>query len=142
MIFIGVVFSVLAVGFGCWLLFNLAVYALPLFAGAAIGTLAHNTGASWSGAMIIGLVATGLTFGIGKVLLGVARPTWARLVFVLIFTTPAAVAGYYATLGVVKVIVPSEPWQILFSLFGAVAIAATAFMRFVGMAVARRVAPG
>ena len=33
MIFLGILLSISAIGFFCWLLFTLAVFALPFFAG-------------------------------------------------------------------------------------------------------------
>ena len=37
MVIIGLVLSIFGLGFFCWLLFTLAVYALPFFAGMTIG---------------------------------------------------------------------------------------------------------
>lgn len=65
MIFLGILLSMAAIGFFCWLLFTLAVFALPFFAGLSAGTWAWHTGAGWSGAIIVGIVAAGLTLGIG-----------------------------------------------------------------------------
>ena len=62
------------------------------------------------------------------------RPIWARLLIALAFVAPAGMAGFYATLGVVKHVMPSETWQIIFSVVGAVAVGATAFLRVAGMA--------
>ena len=64
MIFIGILLSIAAIGFLCWLLFTLAVFALPFFAGVTAGTWAYGTGAGWLGAIVVGFVAAGLTFGI------------------------------------------------------------------------------
>lgn len=36
---------IVGIGFFCWLLFNLAVFALPFFAGLTIGIWAFHTGA-------------------------------------------------------------------------------------------------
>jgi len=44
MIVIGLILSVFGVGFLCWLLFTLAVYALPLFAGMTAGLAAYHSG--------------------------------------------------------------------------------------------------
>ena len=52
----------------------------------------------------------------------------------LAFAAPAAVAGYHATLGLTKLTMPSEGWQIAFSVIGAVAVGATAWTRLVAMA--------
>lgn len=61
-------------------------------------------------------------------------PMWARLLIALVFVTPAVMAGYHATHGIVKHTVPSETWQFIFSAMGATAVGITAFIRVAGMA--------
>ena len=39
MIFLGIFFSIAAIGVLCWLLFTLAIYALPAFAGVTAGNV-------------------------------------------------------------------------------------------------------
>lgn len=134
MIVLGILLSIAAIGFFCWLLFTLAVFALPVFAGVAAGGWAYHTGAGWLGAILIGLVASGLTLGLGQLLLGLVRPLWARLLIALAFVAPAAIAGYHATHGIVKHTMPSETWQLVFSVVGAIAVGVTAFARVTGMA--------
>jgi hypothetical protein len=136
MIILGILLSVAAIGFFCWLLFTLAVFALPFFAGVSTGLWAYHTGAGWLGAIVVGLLGAALTLGIGQFLLIVVQPLWARLLIALVFVAPAAIAGYNATHGIVKHTMPSEAWQIVFSIVGAVAVGATAFMRVAAMAVA------
>ena len=136
MIFIGILLSIAAIGFLCWLLFTLAVFALPFFASVSAGTWAYGTGAGWLGAIVVGFVAAGLTFGIGQFLLATVRPTWARLLIAAAFVAPAVVAGFHATHGIVKHLMPSDAWQITFSVIGAVTVGITAFVRVAGMAAA------
>lgn len=106
MICFGILVSIAAIGFFCWLLFTLAVFALPFFAGVTVGTWAFETGAGWLGAILIGLVAAGLTLGVFQILLMVVRPTWARLLIALAFVAPAVIAGYHATHRIVKHTMP------------------------------------
>ena len=134
MIFIGILLSIAAIGFLCWLLFTLAVFALPFFAGVTAGTWAYGTGAGWLGAIVVGFVAAGLTFGFGQFLLATVRPTWARLLIAAAFVAPAVVAGFHATHGIVKHTMPSETWQLVFSVIGAIAVGITAFARVTAMA--------
>ena len=140
MIILGILLSFAVIGFFCWLLFTLAVFALPFFAGVTAGLWAYHTGAGWLGAIIVGLLGAALTLGIGQFLLIVVQPLWARMLIALVFVAPAAIAGYHATHGIVKHTMPSETWQIVFSIIGAVAVGATAFMRVASMAAA--VPPG
>ncbi|PAP91998.1 hypothetical protein [Mesorhizobium wenxiniae] len=134
MIIIAILATLAGIAALCWLLFNLAVFALPLFAGIAVGTWAHDTGAGIPGAVIVGAIAAAMTFGLFQLLLLVARPAWIKLVVVLAFVAPAIVAGYHATLGIVKLTMPSDAWQLAFAVVGAVAVGITAFMRLTMMA--------
>ena len=134
MIVIGILLSIAAIGFLCWLLFTLAVFALPFFAGVTVGTWAYDTGAGWLGAIVVAFAAAGLTFGLGQLLLATVRPTWARLLIAAAFVAPAVVAGFHATHGIVKHTMPSETWQIAFSVIGAVAVGIVAFARITGIA--------
>lgn len=133
MIVLGILVSIAAIGTMCWLLFNLAVFALPFFIGLNAGTWAYGTGAGWLGAILVGLVAAALTLAVGQGLFMLIRPIWARLLIALGFVAPAGVAGFYTTLGIVKHMMPSETWQLIFSVIGAVAVGVTAFLRIAGM---------
>lgn len=141
MIILGILLSIAAIGFFCWLLFTLAVFALPFFVGVSAGTWAYHTGAGWFGAILVGLTAAGLTLGLGQVLLMTIRPIWARLLIALAFVAPAVFAGYHATHGIVKHTMPSETWQMAFSIIGGAAVGVTAFARVTGMAATDRSSP-
>ena len=52
----------------------------------------------------------------------------------LVFVAPAAAAGYHATHGIAKHLIPSGVWQIAFSIFGAAAVGVAAFIRIAGAA--------
>ncbi|MEP6564423.1 MAG: hypothetical protein ABJB10_04745 [Mesorhizobium sp.] len=136
MIILGIFLCIAAIGILCWLLFTLAIFALPLFVGVSAGTWAFNTGAGWVGAILVASLAAGLTLGVGQILLGVFSPMWAKLAIALVFVAPAMVAGYHATHGIAKHMIPSEIWQIVFSVIGATAVGATAYLRVAGMAAA------
>jgi len=134
MIFLGIPLGLAAIALFCWLLFTLAVFALPLFAAISAGTWAYHTGAGWLGAIVVCLIAGGVTFGIGEVLLVIVRAMWARLLVALAFVAPAVFAGYHATHGIAKLTMPSETWQIVFSIIGAIAIGITTLLQVAGMA--------
>lgn len=129
MIFIGILASIAAIGALCWLLFTLAIFALPAFVGVSAGAWTYQTGGGWLGGIIVGIIAAVLTLGIGQFMLAFARPLWLRLAVALVFVAPAALAGYHATHGIVKHTMPSDTWQIAFSAIGAIAVGVTAFMR-------------
>jgi len=117
MIVLGILVSIAAIGTMCWLLFNLAVFRPAVLYRSERRHL-----------------AAGLTLAVGQGLLMLVRPIWVRLLIALSFVAPAGMAGFYATLGIVKHMMPSETWQIIFSVVGAVAVGVTAFLRVAGMA--------
>jgi hypothetical protein len=101
--FLAVALTILGLGFLCWILFSLAVYALPFFAAVTAGVWAYGTGAGVIGAVAVGLVAGVATLVAGQVLFAVVRSTLIRAALALAFAAPAAVAGYHAVLGVVAI---------------------------------------
>jgi MFS family permease len=136
MIVLAVLASLAAIGALCWLLFALAVYALPFFMGVTAGIWAYGTGAGWLGGIIVGFAGAAATFLVGQLLLAVVRPLWLRLLVALTFVAPAVIAGYHATHGIVKHTMPSETWQVIFSVIGAIAVVVTAFLRVTTTALA------
>jgi hypothetical protein len=129
MIIFAILGSLAAIGVLCWLLFTLAVFALPAFIGVSAGIWAHQTGAGLVGAIVIGVAAAGIALGVGQLLLAILRPVWLKILVALAFVAPAAIAGFHATHGIVRHTMPSEAWQLVFSVVGAIAVAVTAFIR-------------
>ena len=136
MIILAILASLAAIGALCWLLFTLAVFALPAFVGVTVGAWAHGTGAGVPGAILIGLVPAAVTLAVGQLVMMFGRPVWLKLIVAIAFVAPAALAGFHATHGIVKHLMPSEAWQISFSVLGAIAVGITALMRVAGMATA------
>lgn len=83
---------------------------------------------------MIGAAAAAITLAAGHLLITFVRPVWLKLVVAAAFVAPAAIAGFHATHGIVKHRMPSDAWQIAFSVTGAVAVGITAFVRVAGMA--------
>ena len=134
MIFLGIPRGLAAIALFCWLLFTLAVFALPFFTAVSAGIWAYHAGGGWLGAIVVGLIAGCFTLGIGQVLFVIVRPMWARLLVALAFVAPAVFAGYHATSGIAQLAMPSETWQIVFSTIGAIAIGITTLLRVASMA--------
>jgi len=134
MIVVSILASIAAIGVICCLLFYLAVYALPLFAGVTAGVWAYGTGAGWLGGIAVGFVAGLATLLVGHLLLTFVKPLWLRLMIAAAFVAPAAIAGYHATYGIVKHTMPSETWVVAFSVVGAVVVGITAFARLATLA--------
>ncbi len=133
MFFFGPILILGAICLLCWLLFTLAVFALPFYAGLLAFFAASHSGAGVLGGIVVGFVAAGAIFGIGQLLLTFAPWTWLRLLTIFVFTAPSVVAGYAATLGIARLAMPSPAWQVVFSIVGAIAVGATSFLRFTGL---------
>ncbi|NJO32585.1 MAG: hypothetical protein HC869_05050 [Rhodospirillales bacterium] len=134
MIFLNILLLIGVIAFLCWLLFTLAVYALPLFVGVTAGIWAHDSGAGIVGGIVVGMVAAGAIAIVGQLVFAFARPLWIRLIVALAFAGPAAAAGYAATHGIARHLMPSEGWQLAFSIVGAIAVGITALFRMAGAA--------
>lgn len=139
MIVLSILVALTAIGALCWLLFALATFALPAFVGMAAGTWAYEASAGLPASLAAGLACAGLVFGIGQFLIMLVRPMWMKMGIALAFVAPAAIAGYIATHGIVKHLMPSDTWQIAFSVFGAIAIGNTAFIRITSVTAPDRV---
>src|ERR1700691_3732976 len=66
MIVIGLIVSAFGIGFLCWLMFTLAVYALPFFAGITVGLAVYHSGAGVVGAPVVGFAAGAVTLVVGR----------------------------------------------------------------------------
>lgn len=129
MIVIGLILAVVALGFFCWLLFNLAVYALPCFLGLSAGFWLFHHSAGLPGAAIATfLVGTG-TFALGRIAFATIRAPAARLVIALLFAAPAVLAGYYAALGLARNANVGPYWAEAFAVLGAFLVGGTSFAR-------------
>jgi len=129
MVIIGLVLSVVGLGFFCWLLFSLAVYALPFLAGMTAGLAAYHSGSGVVGALVVGVLAGGATLAIGQIAFATVRTPLIRAAIGLLYAVPAAIAGYHATLGLAHIGVPTEGWREAFAVVGAILIGGTAWAR-------------
>jgi hypothetical protein len=129
MIIIGLVLSLFVVGFLCWLLFTLTVYAAPFFVGVTAAFAAFNHGAGAIGALVVGLIASVVTLVVSQAAFAAVKSPAVRCAITLLFAAPAAVAGFHATLGLAQISVSSEIWRDLFAVMGAVIVGCTAFVR-------------
>ena len=125
----GIVLSIVGLGFFCWLLFTLAIYALPTFAGLTAGLAAFHSGAGVIGALIVGLLAGGATLALGQLAVASTRTPLIRAIIGLLYGVPAAIAGYQVSFALAGIGMPSSGWQTAFAVVGAVVSGCTAFSR-------------
>ncbi len=126
---LGVLFSLTGICLLIALMFNMAIYALPLFAGVTAGRFAYDTGAGWLGAILIGLLAAIATLGVGQLILAATKSNLLRLGIAIAFAAPAAFAGYHVVLGLSRIGGAHGIWQPIFAGVGAVIIAGAALVR-------------
>ena len=116
MIVIGLIVSAFGIGFLCWLMFTLAVYALPFFAGITVGLAVYHSGAGVVGAPVVGFAAGAVTLVVGRFAFAVLKLPALRGAIAFLFAAPAAIAGYHATLALAQIGVPSTAWREAFAI--------------------------
>ncbi len=126
---LGVIFSLVGIGVLIAIVFQMAIFALPLFIAVTAGRFAYETGAGAIGAIIVGLIAAVVTFGIAQLVLATTYSTALRVIIAFAFAAPAAFAGYHVVLGLSHIGGAHGLWQPIFAGIGAVIIAGAALAR-------------
>jgi hypothetical protein len=129
MLIIGIILVFVGLAYLCWLLFALAVHALPFFVGATAGVAAYHSGSGPIGAILVGAMASSVTLVIGQIAFMLSRSSVIRAAVALLFAIPAAMAGYHAALGLALVAIPVEGWRHTLAVTAAIIIAVTAWAR-------------
>ena len=129
MLAIDIFLSLVGLGFFCWLLFTLAVYALPFFTGLTVALATFHSGTGIISAILIGCFVGGATLAAGQIAFAATHSPFIRGGIALFYALPAAIAGYHATFGLAQIAVPSAAWQEAFAIVGAVIIGCTAWAR-------------
>ena len=111
MIIIGIVLAFIGLAYLCWLLFALAIYALPFFAGVTAGLATYHSGSGPIAAIIVGAIASSITLIVGQIAFMTLRSPLIRAVIALLFVVPAAVAGYHAALGLAHIGISADGWR-------------------------------
>lgn len=137
MLALGLVLNTVGLGLFCWLIFALAVYAVPFFVAVSIGMLAFNSGAGVIGALLLGILAGASTLVLGQSTFAMTRSTILRAAIGAVFAVPAATAGYHVALAMSQIGVPSLAWRQIFACLGAVSVGATAWIRLTVFAESR-----
>jgi len=126
---LGVIFSLLGIGMLIAVMFQMAIFALPLFVGVTAGRFAYETGAGALGSVLVGALAVAVALGTAQFVLVVTRSTALRLLIALAFAAPAGFAGYHVVLGLSRIGGAQGLWQPVFAGIGAVIIASAALLR-------------
>ena len=91
---IAIAAALAALLFMCWILFTLAVYALPFFVAVSAGMFAYQTGAGALGAGMVALVSGVISLVLGQALFAAARSPALRTTIAAAYVAPAACAGF------------------------------------------------
>ena len=129
MIILGLILSVFAIALFCWLLFTLAVYALPFYVALTSAFWAYHHNAGVLDAILVALLAGFATLATGQIAFAFVRSPIIRGIIALAFAVPATVAGYYATFGLLHIGIANETWCTVFAVIGAILVGATAGTR-------------
>jgi hypothetical protein len=129
MLALGLLLNFAGIGLFCWLIFTLAVYALPFFVGLNVCMMALHGGAGILGAPLVGIAAGGMTLAIGQTAFAMTASVIIRAIIAALFAVPATLAGYQVVFAMSQIGVPSLVWREIFACLGAVFIGATAWTR-------------
>jgi hypothetical protein len=142
MLALGLLLNTVGIGLFCWLIFMLAVYALPFFVAINAGIWAYHSGAGVLGTPLVAVAAGGMTLAIAQIAFAMTRSLVFRAVIAAVFALPATFAGYHVALAMAQIGVPSLAWQEVFACLGAVLIGGTAWTRLTVSTEPRPVEPG
>lgn len=129
MLTFGIVFNLIGLGCFCWLLFALAVHALPVFVGVTVGVAAFHNGAGVVGAILVALVSAAISLFVGQIAFAATRSLRLRAAIAAVFAAPAAVAGYHVALSLADIGAPLAIWREALALIGAMIVGGTAWAR-------------
>ena len=132
--FLSALLSVVGLGFLCWLLFSLAVYALPFFVAVTVGYYAFENGAGPIGAIAVALFAGAVALILGQVAFATIRSPTIHLAIDALYALPAGVAGFHAVKGLSQTGGAGETWTLIFASIGAIIVGATAWVRIASLA--------
>ncbi len=126
----------------CWLMFTLAVYALPFWIGLSAAFWLHAGDKGVLFAVIGGLAAAGLVAALGEIVFARVRSVPLRLAIGLVYAIPAGLAGFHMTKGVAALTGAGETASLALAGLGALVIGVTAWARIAGWSGAEGIEEG
>jgi hypothetical protein len=142
MLALGLLLNTLGIGLFCWLIFTLAVYALPFFVAINAGIWAYHSGAGLLGTPLVAVAAGGMMLAIAQIAFAMTQSLFIRAVIAAVFALPATFAGYHVVLAMAQIGVPSLAWREVFACLGAAFVGGTAWTRLTIFRETRPVEPG
>jgi hypothetical protein len=89
----------------------------------------HGISSGPIGAILVGVIASIVTLVIGQMAFSMSRSLVLRAMVALLFSIPAALAGYHAALGLALIALPAEGWRHALAVAAAIIVAGTAWAR-------------
>ena len=89
MLALGLLLNIAGLGVFCWLIFTLAVYALPFFVAINAGILAFHSGAGVFGTPLVAVAAGGVTLAMAQVAFAMTGSLMLRAIIAGAFALPA-----------------------------------------------------
>ena len=131
--FISAILSALGFGLLIYLLFTLAVYALPFFVAVTVGMYVHDTDAGLIAAFASAFFAGAITLIAGQIAFATIRSVPVKLAIGALYAAPAGIAGYHAIKGLSEVGGAGDTWTLVFAWIGAIVVGATAWARIASL---------
>lgn len=126
--FITLPLALIGVGFMIYLLFAAATYVLPIYAGLSADFAALHAGASYTSAILLGILAFLLVVMLRQ--MAAQQPSRpARIAVALLFAVPAAVAGFQVASALLH-LGGVGSWGVALSLAAALATGTVAAKRY------------
>ncbi len=132
--FISTILSVLGLGFMVYVLFTLAVYALPFFVAVTVGMHVHDSEAGLVAAIAAAFLSGAVTLLAGQIAFATIRSVPVKLAIGALYAAPAGIAGYHAIKGLSEIGGAGETWTLMFAWIGAVIVGGTAWARIASLA--------
>ena len=130
--FFSTLFTLFGLGALCWILFNMAVYALPFAIGLTSGMYLYEAGQGVFLSIIAGLFIGGFIAALGEFAFDRIRSVPLKLAIGLIYAVPAGIAGFHAAKGFAEFGSAGDVTITILSWLGALVVGGTAWARVSG----------
>jgi len=131
--FLSTALSILGLGVIVYVLFTLAVSALPFFVAMTVGLYVYESDAGVLAAIIAAFLSGAATLILGQIAFATIRYTPIRLAIGALYAVPAGVAGFHAIRGLSEIGSANDSWSLAFGSIGAIVISITAWFRIASL---------
>ena len=132
--FISAILSALGLGLLIYLLFTLAVYALPFIVAITVSMYVYGTDAGVIAAFVSAFFAGAITLIAGQIAFATIRSMPVRFAIGAVYAAPAGIAGYHAIKGLSAMGGAGDIWTLVFAWIAAITVGGTAWARVASVA--------